>query len=32
MLKQLAEFERRSGNQLQLFVKSGTADAPHSHS
>jgi response regulator RpfG family c-di-GMP phosphodiesterase len=32
MLKQLAEFERRSGSQLQLFVKSGAADAPHSHS
>ena len=32
MLKQLVEYERRSGCQLQLFVKSGTADAPHSHS
>ncbi len=32
MLKQLVEFERRSGHPLQLFVKSGTADAPHSHS
>jgi response regulator RpfG family c-di-GMP phosphodiesterase len=32
MLKQLVEFERRSGHPLQLFVKTGTADAPHSHS
>jgi response regulator RpfG family c-di-GMP phosphodiesterase len=32
MLKQLVEFERRSGHPIQLFVKSGTADAPHSHS
>ena len=31
MLKQLAEYERRASTQLQLFVKSGTTDAPHSH-
>ena len=32
MLKQLVEYERRSNHPLQLFVKTGTADAPHSHS
>jgi hypothetical protein len=32
MLKQLAEFERRAGSELQLFVKSGAADAPDTHS
>ncbi|MGJ7916988.1 HD domain-containing phosphohydrolase [Massilia sp. LXY-6] len=32
MLKQLAEFERRSGVELQLFIKSGGTDAPHSDS
>lgn len=32
MLKQLAEYERRSSIELQLFVKSGSPDAPHSHS
>ena len=32
MLKQLVEYERRSNHPIQLFVKSGTADAPHSHS
>jgi response regulator RpfG family c-di-GMP phosphodiesterase len=31
MVKQLADFERRSGCQLQLFVKAAT-NAPHSHS
>jgi hypothetical protein len=32
MLKQLTEYERRSSIELQLFVKSGSPDAPHSHS
>jgi response regulator RpfG family c-di-GMP phosphodiesterase len=32
MLKQLAEFERRSDRELQLFIKSGAADAPNSDS
>ena len=32
MLKQLAEFERRANSELQLFVKSGAADAPDTHS
>jgi len=32
MLKQLAEFEHRSGAELQLFIKSGAADAPNSDS
>ena len=32
MLKQLAEFEHRSGAELQLFIRSGAADAPNSDS
>jgi response regulator RpfG family c-di-GMP phosphodiesterase len=32
MLKQLAEYERRSSTELQLFIKSGAADAPNSDS
>ena len=32
MLRQLSEFERRSGIQLQLFIKSGAAHAPNSDS
>ena len=32
MLKQLAEFERRAGVELQLFVKSGAPSAPYSDS
>lgn len=29
MLRQLAEFESRSGHRLQLFIRSGAAHAPH---
>jgi response regulator RpfG family c-di-GMP phosphodiesterase len=32
MLRQLAEFERRAGIELQLFIRSGAADAPNSGS
>jgi response regulator RpfG family c-di-GMP phosphodiesterase len=32
MLKQLAEYERRSSTELQLFIRSGAADAPNSDS
>ena len=32
MLRQLAEFEARASIQLQLFIRTGAADAPHSDS